>query len=1445
MKVRFWSDRAFASLRTATFVFGVSIVTIFASVGTFAATVLVDDDGFGVPGNCDDPTAAFASISSAVSAASPGDTIEVCSGTYAIASTVSLNKSGMTLIGVGPTKPVVQVPTSTGYAFIVGASNVTLDNLEIEKTDLGSPHNMILVNAASFTAQNNLIYGPDPGSPWSVNGFVSRAFEVSGSSSGLLLTNNVIHTVRQPAYISGPTVGTISNNNVSGTRGWVIDGATITFTNNTFGPPSNQGADIALLAACNPADYPNLPALSAGNDNAVISAQFGGGVSGASAVWVDDSAAPGGLGTIDSPLQTIQAGIDLVYPGGTVNVLAGTYLEDVTVNKAGVKLSGAGPGSSIISGPIGGGGSTITVSANNVEISGFLVTREGNNPTDWNGALNSIGIAIPGGVSGTLIHDNRIAANRNGIDINNSSGNTVRNNVITNNRTGVILRNQTNGTTFVENEITDNWTLGILFLDASGGTNSPLQSALSSAFSNNDISGNWYGQVVDRQTGGSLPAPGANLKNFRGNWFGTATPVFSNANSSEPGYSSLIPVEFGGSSVPPGGQPEILGTASANIMVAPLLTSGVDTDVETTPGRGVYGFQGLTPPITPSALGGWFFFNEGANGSGTFVSGPATAPLGIGSARLTVDATGRESLGTQAYSGTRLADITTLSYSSYQNGNTDPFVAASLQFDVDSDLSDANTAYQGRLVFEPYQNGTVQQNIWQSWNTLNGVWWGSAGSGTRPVTVACPQSSPCTTAQLLNLFPNVGVRFIGPGDPANGVLLFRAGGPWAGGFVGSVDAFTIGISGGVTTYDFEPETPTVTINQAIAPQTDPTSTSPVNFTVTFSEAMTGFDGSDVQLTGTAGATTAVVSGGPTVFNVAVSGMTTSGTVIASIPAGAANASGSGAGNAASTSTDNSVTYLTCANVSIPSGMTTLRNTSVAVPVNVDDLTGKGVISFDFTLTYDPAVINTPTVDQTGTLSSGMTITTNSLTPGTLIVSGFGVTPLAGAGTLIKFNFNAIGAIGTSTALSLPSFMFNEGIPCVGTTNGSLSIISGTIAGNINYANAAGPPSGPPLPVNVPNVTLNAPGTPNVSGSTDSNGNYSLSGFGPGAYTVTPSKTGNVNGISAFDSGLIAQYVVNLIPLTANQQIAADVSQNNTITSFDAALIAQWVVLIPNPGVTGTWKFTPTNRAYPNVEASYAADNYSAILMGEVSGNWNPAAPDQFVATPESSTETKTPEGVAIGVTAPTINTSTGANFDVPLAVQDTTGQGIISYQFDLTYDPAVITPQGSPCDVTSTISSGLTPVCNPISPGLIKVAVFGAIPITGAGTLMKLKFTAVGENNDSSTLTLVNFQFNEGVPQDTTTNGLVTLFGPTAAGVSLTGRLVDSIGTPVARARINFVDTSGRVLSTTTNQLGKFRIGLVAGETYTVSVRSKGYRFTERVISLQEDVIDFLMIAEP
>ncbi|MGV3772007.1 MAG: PQQ-binding-like beta-propeller repeat protein, partial [Verrucomicrobiales bacterium] len=100
--------------------------------------------------------------------------------------------------------------------------------------------------------------------------------------------------------------------------------------------------------------------------------------------------------------------------------------------------------------------------------------------------------------------------------------------------------------------------------------------------------------------------------------------------------------------------------------------------------------------------------------------------------------------------------------------------------------------------------------------------------------------------------------------------------------------------------------PNVIINQAIN-QADPALAEPILFTVTFSEPVTGFTPDDLFISGTAGATTASVSGGGNVYTVAITGMVQAGSVTAIIPQGVVQDL-SGNLNFASTSADNQVSF---------------------------------------------------------------------------------------------------------------------------------------------------------------------------------------------------------------------------------------------------------------------------------------------------------------------------------------------------------------------------------------------------------------------------------------------------------------------------------------------------------------------------------------------------------
>ncbi len=104
--------------------------------------------------------------------------------------------------------------------------------------------------------------------------------------------------------------------------------------------------------------------------------------------------------------------------------------------------------------------------------------------------------------------------------------------------------------------------------------------------------------------------------------------------------------------------------------------------------------------------------------------------------------------------------------------------------------------------------------------------------------------------------------------------------------------------------------PAATINQA-ATQPGVAVEGPIHFTATFSDPVTGFDGADLRLSGTASgslvATITQADSDGMIYDVAVSGMTGRGTVIAQIRADAA-VDRAGHFNTASTSTDNEVFF---------------------------------------------------------------------------------------------------------------------------------------------------------------------------------------------------------------------------------------------------------------------------------------------------------------------------------------------------------------------------------------------------------------------------------------------------------------------------------------------------------------------------------------------------------
>ena len=319
-------------------------------------------------------------------------------------------------------------------------------------------------------------------------------------------------------------------------------------------------------------------------------------------------------------------------------------------------------------------------------------------------------------------------------------------------------------------------------------------------------------------------------------------------------------------------------------------------------------------------------------------------------------------------------------------------------------------------------------------------------------------------------------------------------------------------------YTIDKTQPSVTINQA-AGQADPTSASPINFTVTFSETVTGFAAGDISFAGSTvgGTLTATVTGtGPT-YNVAVSGMTGTGSVVVSVPAGAAT---DAAGNAslASTSTDNSVTFGTV-DTTAPTvqsinrvGTTPTNAASVSWTVLFSESV-TGVDASDFALATTGAVTGAAITGVSGS-GSQYTVTANTGTgSGTLglnlvdndSILDASANPLGGTGagngnftgqsytidkTQPSVTINQAAGQGDPTSASPINFTVTFSETVTGFTAGDISFAGSTVGGTLT-ATVTG--TGPTYNVAVSGMT----GTGSVvvsvpaGAATDAAGNASL------------------------------------------------------------------------------------------------------------------------------------------------------------------------------------------------------------------------------------------------------------------------------------------------------------------------------------------------------------------
>lgn len=138
--------------------------------------------------------------------------------------------------------------------------------------------------------------------------------------------------------------------------------------------------------------------------------------------------------------------------------------------------------------------------------------------------------------------------------------------------------------------------------------------------------------------------------------------------------------------------------------------------------------------------------------------------------------------------------------------------------------------------------------------------------------------------------------------------------------------------------------------------------------------------------------------------------------------------------------------------------------------------------------------------------------------------------------------------------------------------------------------------------------MNLTGSSTGSTLTDGSGNYTLTGYSGGNYTVTPSKAAlapGSAGITTVDVVAIQRHFLVIgVPLSGCGLSAADVNGVNGVDTVDVVAVQRFFLgLSTGVANVGKYQFSPVTRAYAPLSSSQAGQNYDSLVFGDVASSF--------------------------------------------------------------------------------------------------------------------------------------------------------------------------------------------------------------------------------------------------
>jgi hypothetical protein len=424
---------------------------------------------------------------------------------------------------------------------------------------------------------------------------------------------------------------------------------------------------------------------------------------------------------------------------------------------------------------------------------------------------------------------------------------------------------------------------------------------------------------------------------------------------------------------------------------------------------------------------------------------------------------------------------------------------------------------------------------------------------------------------------------------------------------------------------------------------------------------------------------------------------------------------------------------------------------VEIPISVSNVTG--LRAADIRITFTSGMLSAQSV-RVGPLATGWALSANLATPGSVTLSMASGTAVNGSDVLAYITFQVNGAPTSQSPLTIASASLNDGAiicdlsPGQFTVNGLFSL-----GGGVTYYAGGGPVSG---------TDLSLVGVGEHLATSGANGQFSLTDIATGSYTLTPSKEGDIAEITAYDASLVLQKACGLISLSANQTIAADVNRNGSVNSMDASYILEASVglrELPFPGAGRTWDFVPASRSYPLINGDLTGQNFTAILLGDVSGNWQP--PQPLGLTWNAMAQTLNAD---CSLTIGQVEGQTGQTVVVPVEIERA-GNDVYAADIVVTYDASALEVENVSLGQAA---AGMFSAVNFSQPGVIRMGLAGSQPMSADGPLAEIVFHVTGTLAEPAAIDLAAGRVNEDQVQTSLSGGVVhDTLGPVANLVEL------------------------------------------------------------------------------